>query len=358
LVGRCRIASKCSAETHRAVTRACAGTAVCCTRKEIVVPPVVAPPRIQPNVLPPRAPPVQPVPPTGMRIIRKANFDAMTAGTIKPEEFKAQLGGTYSASYLTLDQVIDRGGGDKALRSIMVAGEVGSDSGLTLAVPLPEVVDNACFTYDVRFYNGFIFSMGGKLPGLSGVSDQVRKEFPHSASMASGGNAHSNFTYTNPDGSKVTTQKEVLSWSGRMMWVGSGAAPAATAWVRNGHKNMAISYMYHYGYTGEYGENVYWDREFIAGTWHTIKQCYKLNTVTDYRAGAVKGTAQPDGVLQGWFDGDPIIDKRNFIYRVRPDVHISDIMISVFRGGALLNWAVNDTTNYIDLDNFLVTTNS
>ena len=62
-------------------------------------------------------------------------------------------------------------------------------------VPLARQVDNACLSYDLRFDANFDWSLGGKLPGLSGVAPGVSPTLP-----AGGGNP----------GDK--------GWSGRLMW--------------------------------------------------------------------------------------------------------------------------------------------
>lgn len=122
-----------------------------------------------------------------------------------------------------------------------------------------------------------------------------------------------------------------------MMWLGKGSYN----WV--GATNMAVSYMYHPGQQDQYGDNVRWNSAFVAGQWHEVKQCYTMNTV-----------GKSDGQLQAWFDGKLVVNDSTFVYRTRNDVHISNMMWSVFRGGATMDWA-SSRTDYIDFDDVRVT---
>jgi hypothetical protein len=178
-------------------------------------------------------------------------------------------------------------------------------------------VDNACLSYDIRFSPTFDWDMGGKLPGLQGVRPGI------SAATPTGGG--------NP-GDK--------GWSGRLMWLG----PQAYSWA--GPTNEVVSYMYGPRQVDYYGDNYRWHRAFVAGTWHKVKICYRMNTV---------GSA--NGMLTAWMDGTKVLDVTNYVYRLRSDVHISHLNWSIFRGGAKTEWA-SSRDGYVDIDNVLVTTTS
>jgi hypothetical protein len=265
------------------------------------------------------APVVKPAAPITGTVIRNATFDNMPNGAVVPTNFINALGSTNKNQSAYDDMsIIDDGRGGKAVRTILKANTIhskpGGDNGNNLFVSLPKNYDKACISYDIRFDSNFEWAYGGKLPGLEGVAPGV------SPSTPSGGNS--------------TTQ----GWSGRMMWLG----PGSYSWA--GPTNMAVSYMYHPGQSSQYGDNVKFNKPFVAGTWHTIKQCYTMNTV-----------GKSDGILQGWMDGQQTVNFNNYVYRTRSDVHISHLMFSLFRGGGTMDWA-SKRNGYVDIDNMVITT--
>lgn len=248
-----------------------------------------------------------------------ARFDGQPIGPVVPENFAAEMGdvSTWAPAYKDMSIVSD-GTGGKALRVTLDQGTIQSKPngthGVVLFAKLPGQIDSACVSYRIRFDANFDWSLGGKLPGLSGVAPGVNPGAP------TGGNPTSE------------------GWSGRMMWLGSGSY----SWVKAA--NMAVSYMYHPGQQTQYGDNIQWNRAFAAGRWHDVKQCYTMNTV-----------GQKNGQLRAWFDGQLVVDDNAFEYRSRRDVHINYLNWSVFRGGSTMDWAGN-RTSYIDFDNVQVTT--
>lgn len=250
---------------------------------------------------------------------REAGFENMPHGPVSPQAFNDAVGATNKnlAAYDDMSIVSD-GRGGKAVRTKLKAGTTHSlptrtDNGNNLFIALPGSYDEACMSYDLRFDSNFDWSLGGKLPGLEGVAPGVPLAAP------TGGN---------------NTDK---GWSGRLMWLG----PKAYRWA--GPLNMGVSYMYHPGQAGTYGDNVRWNTAFVAGKWHTVKQCHTMNTV-----------GKSDGVLRAWIDGRLVVDQTNYVYRVRNDVHISHIVFSIFRGGNTLDWA-GSRDNFIDIDNIAIT---
>lgn len=250
---------------------------------------------------------------------RVANFDTLPIGKVTPSGFNGAVGATNtnSAAYDDMTVVPDSRGRGRVIRTVLKAGTIhssnGGDSGDNLFIKLPNSYDKACIEYDIRFDNYFDWSLGGKLPGLEGVAPGVAPSVP--------------------TGGKNTTQ----GWSGRLMWL----TPKSYSWA--GPTNMAVSYMYHPGQAGTYGDNVRWNRGFTAGKWHTVKQCYVMNTV-----------GKANGVLQAWMDGQLVVNHSDYVYRVRADVHINYLVFSLFRGGNTLAWA-GARDNYVDIDNIAIT---
>jgi hypothetical protein len=242
----------------------------------------------------------------------------MALGAVSPAAFNSALGTTNmnAAAYDDMTVVADSRGG-RAVRTKLKAGTIhskpGSDNGDNLFIKLPTSYDKACIQYDIKFDSNFDWSLGGKLPGLEGVAPGV------SPSTPTGGG------------------RTELGWSGRMMWVG----PKAYSWA--GPTNMAVSYMYHSGQADTYGDNVRWNKAFKAGTWHTVKQCYVMNTV-----------GQSNGQLTAWMDGVQVVNNTAYKYRTRTDVHINYLIFSIFRGGGTMDWA-GSRDSYVDISNMSVT---
>ena len=256
---------------------------------------------------------------TGPKLI-DADFDAETTGQVTPASFNKELGRTNDdlAAYDSMSYVDDTRGG-KAVRTTLAAGKIigsgGSGDGNVLVVELNRSTDSACMSYDVRFSSGFDFSAGGKLPGLLGVAPGTAPSVP-------------------TDGGSVAH-----GWSGRLMWLGPAAYSFA---AEGGNDNMAVTYLYHSGQAGKYGDNIQWHRPFGDGRWHHVKQCHTVNAV-----------GKSDGVLEAWFDGAVVVDRTDVVYRTDPNVHITHFDWSIFRGGSSSAWA-GRTDGYVDLDNVRV----
>jgi hypothetical protein len=230
--------------------------------------------------------------------------------------FQSQFGGpTYGSSAFDDSAVAaDTRGTGKAYRLKLDAGTIRSNptgnNGIVLVLPLAKQVDNACLSYDLRFDPNFDWSLGGKLPGLSGVAPGVSPSLP-----AGGGNP----------GDK--------GWSGRLMWNPNG---------------KMLSYMYGPRQTDYYGDGIHWPNVSTRGTWEAVKICYTMNTV-----GPNGGNT--DGKLQVWLNGVSQVNLTNYVFRERSDVHISHLMWSIFRGGSTMDWA-GGWDSWIDLDNVKITT--
>lgn len=258
-------------------------------------------------------------PAVASKVYRSANFDNWANGAVVPSNFIASLGSTNSnaSAYDDMSVVADSRGNGKVIRTKLRAGTIhskpGSDNGNNFFVALPTVVDKACIAYDIKFDSNFDWSLGGKLPGLEGVAPGV------SPSTPTGGGE---------------TQ---LGWSGRAMWL----TPKSYGWA--GPTNMGLSYMYHSRQSSTWGDNERWNKSFVAGRWHNVKQCYAMNTV-----------GQANGQLKAWFDGVQVINNSSYVYRSRNDVRITHMIFSVFRGGGTLDWA-GSRDSYIDIDNVKIT---
>ncbi|WP_157970703.1 polysaccharide lyase [Nakamurella deserti] len=255
---------------------------------------------------------------TSGTVYKSTTFDSMALGAVNPAAFISALGSTNTnaSAYNDMSLVNDSRGG-KFLRTTLKAGTIHSkpapgDNGDNLFISLPRSYDSACVEYQIRFDGSFDWSLGGKLPGLLGVAPGTAPSTP------TGGG------------------KTEMGWSGRLMWLG----PKAYSWA--GPSNMAVSYLYNSGQAGYYGDNVRWNKAFVAGKWHTVKQCYSMNTI-----------GQSNGTLKAWMDGQQVLNMSNVKYRTRSDVHITHLSFALFRGGGTLDWAGN-RTGYVDVDNMKI----
>lgn len=254
------------------------------------------------------------------RTVLRSDFTEAPLGALSPSQFREVLA-DYSGSPDGLEDasIVEADGGDKAMRIRLDANTIRTrpqgNNGIVVIAPLPLPLLNACLSYDVRFDRDFDWSLGGKLPGLLGVAPGVSPGLP------AGGH---------PAGS--------LGWSGRIMWRGSEAFPT------RGRRNVAVSYVYSPQLSQEYGSSYSWKRGFVAGRWHHVEQCYRMNTI-----------GERDGVMSGRLDGRRTLLRRDYLFRTRPDVAISHLAWSVFRGGNSMDWA-GRRPGTVDLRNVRVTT--
>lgn len=255
------------------------------------------------------------------RVLLEADFDDLSRGQLSVPLFRAAFGDGSLVPEVYDDSTIEAGPGGRG-NVYRVTLEAGSfqlsppgNNGIVTFVTLGESVEKACVSYDVRFSDGFDWSLGGKLPGLQGTLAGVEASLP-----TGGGNPGE------------------LGWSARGMWLG----PGAYAWA--GPVNMAVSYVYGPRQEQHYGDNEPWGRGFEAGRWHRVVQCHIMNSA-----------GRADGTLQAWMDDDLVLDIDDHVYRLRDDLGITHLNWSVFRGGDSIAWA-GDRTGYVEFDNVRVTT--
>jgi hypothetical protein len=106
--------------------------------------------------------------------------------------------------------------------------------------------------------------------------------------------------------------------------------------------------MYNYNKKDTCGDNQRTGKAFTKGTWHTVKQYYKLNTI------ASNGTPNADGIHRMWLDGTLVKNSPNFKYRNSTSLHINYINWHIFRGGSTSGWW-SPTPGVIDIDNLKIT---
>jgi hypothetical protein len=253
----------------------------------------------------------------GASVVVDADFEGRPSGRVRPSAFVAEVGDTNRSPAEYDDMTFRKATGHgtvvrTTLEKGTIRGVPSGNHGAVLVTKLPRTYHRACISYDVRFADGFDFSLGGKLPGLLGVAPGTSPSTPTGGGSTARG------------------------WSGRVMWLG----PQAYSWAGPG--NMGVTYLYHPGQPDVWGENVRWNKPFVAGRWHSVTQCYSVNTV-----------GRADGRLVVWRDGVQVRHDTRVVYRTRSDVGITHLDWSVFRGGGDLRWA-GSRTGAVDLDNLVV----
>ena len=85
------------------------------------------------------------------------------------------------------------------------------------------------------------------------------------------------------------------------------------------------------GYNGKFYDSQ--ERLFTDNQWHLVEALFKLNSLsTD------ADTANADGVVQGWFDGNPVVDRADVIFRTTdfPNMRFNQYLLTPYFGPGLL----------------------
>lgn len=233
-------------------------------------------------------------------------FANSPVGAYTESQIEADWQGVQWASPQGRAEIVETSG-ERFLRIHYPAGGVGPGEGgaqwrVDLDGVLGQTYDELYVAYRVRFRSGFDFVRGGKLPGLLGGEGNT------------GGNA--------PDGTD--------GWSGRMMWRPEG---------------RAVQYLYHPDQSGTYGEDLAWDlgteRRFPPGSWVTVEHRIVMNT-----------PGQRDGIVQGWWNGQLALDRRDIRFRDVSSFAVDGFYFSTFFGGSGADWAPT-RDEYVDFDDFV-----
>jgi hypothetical protein len=86
---------------------------------------------------------------------------------------------------------------------------------------------------------------------------------------------------------------------------------------------------------GGYNGKFYDSKEvlFNDGRWHCIEAYFKLNTLD-----MENDRPNPDGVVRGWFDGEPVIEHTDVILRSTdfPEMKLNQFLMAPYFGPGLL----------------------
>jgi chitodextrinase len=147
------------------------------------------------------------------------------------------------------------------------------------------------FSYNLMFRPGFDPRRGGKLPGFAG---------------------------SGVDGGKIPTDAASIE-------ANDGFS------ARNGWReyNQIAPYVYHHDLGGGYGEAMYFPNtrlDLSTERWYNITLRLVMNSFNG-------STANKDGIMEGYLDGELILTRAGFRYREDPRVFCDKLFIATFFGG-------------------------
>ncbi|MBR4349108.1 MAG: heparin lyase I family protein, partial [Bacteroidales bacterium] len=202
--------------------------------------------------------------------------------------------------------------GEKSLRVAYPKGGYGpSQTGCQVDLKFNDR-DEAYMSYWIRFSDDFSYGKtyeGGKLPGLG-----------------SGNTSGSNIS----DGTN--------GFTARFMWRPGG---------------QLVVLLYHMDFTDSMGEDqelTYSDGSIVhipRGEWHHLAERVKTNTVTN-------GSANPDGELEVWVDGQQVLLRKGLRFRTNSD-GVNELYFSTFHGGGNADWSPT-VDSYIWFDDIRIGT--
>ncbi|UXX79901.1 hypothetical protein N7E81_02120 [Reichenbachiella carrageenanivorans] len=234
--------------------------------------------------------------------VLSVDFESAALGVYDEDQIKNDFDTVSWAMTQNRGLILKDGKKGNVLQVIYPEGAVGPEQGgIQFVRPIPPATDYY-LSYDVYFQDGFDFTKGGKLPGLT-----------------SGG---ANYT-----GGKHPENGE--GWSARYMWTG---------------QQQPIVYLYYIDMKEKYGEGVFLNATFKTGQWHTITQHIRLNT-----------PGNKDALIEVWFDGNKVGWKKKFRLRKDDLGMIDTFYFSTFHGGATPDWAPKNNS-FVKFDNIRVYT--
>jgi hypothetical protein len=106
-----------------------------------------------------------------------------------------------------------------------------------------------------------------------------------------------------------------------------------------------VQYVYHPHQTSTYGVDLpYEGARFLPGVWHRVEHRIVMNSA-----------GRSDGVLQGWFDGRLVLERRDMVWRLEASQHVDALYFSTFFGGNDPSWGAR-RDEVVDFDTFVVST--
>ena len=85
------------------------------------------------------------------------------------------------------------------------------------------------------------------------------------------------------------------------------------------------------GYNGTFYDSQ--QRLFADDQWHRVEALFQLNTID-----SDSGKANADGLVQGWFDGQLVVDRKQVLFRSPdfPNMKFNQFLLTPYFGAGLL----------------------
>jgi len=223
------------------------------------------------------------------------DFQSSNLGLYQDSEVRAEWeGNRWSRTYGKVN--IESDNGNRYMRVHYPKGAVGhAEGGAIWAIPIPGNHEEFYVSFKIRFKPGFIFPLGGKIPGLAGGDSPTGGEVPNNG------------------------------FSARMGWASGG---------------RITQYVYHPDQPGKYGENFYWGVNYPTGRWVEYVTRIKLNT-----------PGSKNGILETWIDGRPALKEYDMRFRNSSSIKVDEFLFSTFFGGNSEGFAAQ-RDEWADFDDF------
>jgi hypothetical protein len=207
--------------------------------------------------------------------------------------------------------LVDSGGVHNNARNLQITHPPGTFYGMEWSPKFTGLglgsMEDVYFRYYLKPWQDYYFRLEAKIPGLGG------------GNLPTGCDA--------PDPSQ--------GWSGRLQW----------GQVDNHTKGRIQTYLY----VGSPGSNTgcgfkeFWaaGADLTPGAWSCIEMRYKMNT-----------PGQPDGIMQGWFNGQLKYDRRDILFRSQGSL-ATDTLMGVFYHGGQSEWQPLKT-EYMYMDSLAI----
>ncbi len=234
--------------------------------------------------------------------IFSVDFEDQKPGALSPETLTSMFGalqwhGIENRAVIVSGEESESG---NVLETNFPRGAHGSqNSGASFVSELPPAPEYY-LTYKVRFSEGFPFTKGGKLPGLS--------------------SSGSEFT-----GGRIPPESG--GWSARYMW------------RREGELEL---YLYHPDMKGPTGDRVALAFQCEPSIWYVLTQRVRVNDL-----------GMSNGQIEVWIDGKRYLERDGLRLRGGESGLIDSFLFSTFFGGASKDWAP-DSDCSIQFDEFCV----
>ena len=195
-------------------------------------------------------------------------------------------------------------------------------AGKQIRAMLPTTYSEGWFSFNFYLPADFVWSVGGKLPGIAVTERGASNDVVAGGVVAPGCDPGDDLEYTATEGSSARTA--IIDPS-----------------------DFGV-YLYHHGMTFKsscrttYGDDLSSDNSWALQTWHNLTVRVIINTID------TEGNGNADGILEIYKDGVCGFIKTDIIYRQYSDMFFDQYFWSLFFGGPSDPSRTNSTSVYFD----------